>query len=58
MVSVGGDGECHVMALPEDALRRARATLAAEGRREADAGVMKDADVDAAGQRALVELVA
>ena len=32
VVSVGGDGECHVMALPEDALRRARATLAAETR--------------------------
>ena len=52
VVSVGGDGECHVMALPEDALRRARATLAAEGRREADAGVMKDADVDAASEGA------
>lgn len=36
VVSVGDDGECHVMALPEDALRRARATLAAEGRREAE----------------------
>lgn len=36
VVSAGDDGECHVMALPEDALRRARATLAAEGRREAE----------------------
>ena len=36
VVSAGDDGECHVMALPEDALRRARATLAAEGRMEAE----------------------
>ena len=59
VVSVGDDGECHVMALPEDALRRARATLAAEGRREAEhmrsAGntwETRDADVAAASEGA------
>ena len=59
VVSAGDDGECHVMALPEDALRRARATLAAEGRREAEhmrsAGntwETRDADVAAASEGA------